>query len=243
MQSDDGDYTRLAALSDGLFAIVLTLLVLDLRLPELASPVTDAGLAQQFTGLAPRLFSYTLTFLVAGVFWASHHRDFEFIVRFARGLLWMNLMFLFSVSVLPFTTNLVGSHLSALTWALYALDVALGGLSLTAIWGYATASGLLAPEARAPFVNYMLWRHLLTPLVFLVSIAIGLFNAALASWAPILLPPLFILLRLLHPAGRLAVRPRPASAAARFWQLLAYAPLILVALAVILLLNQPSAGR
>ena len=94
---------RLIALSDGLFATVLTLLVLDLRIPE-GLNVAGGNMTTFARWIGPHLFSYLMTFFVAGNYWLAHHRDFEHIIRFDRNLLAYNLLFLLFIGLFPFTT-------------------------------------------------------------------------------------------------------------------------------------------
>src|SRR5215472_17447501 len=92
------DISRVASLSDGIFSVALTLLVLDLRLPE---PATGT-LAAMLAALRPALWSYALTFAVVGAFWIAHHRMLRHIVGYTRALLWINLVFLALITVVPF---------------------------------------------------------------------------------------------------------------------------------------------
>jgi uncharacterized membrane protein len=161
--------SRLIALSDGLFATVLTLLVLDLR------PTGVQGVHAFLKELGPHLFSYLLTFLVAGTYWLTHHRDFDFVVRHDRTLLGYNLLFLLFIGLLPFSTAAIGqwslnSDEYPFYWALYAANIILAGCMLTLAWVYAVRSGLVNKKARARSRN-IIARQLLIPAIFLVSIA------------------------------------------------------------------------
>jgi uncharacterized membrane protein len=94
---------RLVGLTDGLFATVLTLLVLDLRIPE-AITSGNGDVHTFLKWLGPHLFSYLLTFLVAGTYWFAHHRDCDLIMQSGRRLLGYNLLFLLFIGLLPFST-------------------------------------------------------------------------------------------------------------------------------------------
>ena len=140
--------SRLIALSDGLFATVLTLLVLDLR------PAGAQGVHEFLKGLGPHLFSYLLTFLVSGTYWLSHHRDLDLVVRHDRTLLGYNLLFLLFIGLLPFSTAAIGqsslrSDEYPFYWALYSTNIILAGCMLTLTWGYAVRSGLVDKKALA----------------------------------------------------------------------------------------------
>lgn len=165
---------RLLALSDGLFATVLTLLVLDLRIPETLN-VDGDGTAAFVRWVGPHLFSYLLTFLVTGTYWRAHHRDFDRIIDTDRGLLSYNLLFLLFIGLLPFSTATISlgtfrSTAYPFYWAIYAANIILAGLMLTLTWNYAVSHGLaagdLTPQQRKQFTL----RELVTPVVFLCSI-------------------------------------------------------------------------
>lgn len=219
--SDPG---RLNALSDGLFAIVLTLLVLELKLPETDS---SSQLLGAFIALWPKLFSYFLTFLIAGLYWVIHHRMFGAIREVDPILLWINLMFLLPVGLLPFSTALVGSHGASngsFSWALYAVNMMLIGLTLAAAWGYASVQGLLDPALSPLAVRHILIRTLITPAIFLLSFVAAFLAPAVAPYTPVLIGPAMWLV-----ARRRPVRP-PSSPRFTFWSIVAFAPVIVFAL-------------
>lgn len=228
--SDRGaEVSRINGLSDGLFAIVLTLLVLELKLPELGVG-SDAALYTALLELWPKLLSYVLTFLVVGLYWVAHHWDFAHIVRYDRRLLWLNLMFLFCVSLLPFTTALLGDHTGALSWRLYALNFSLIGVTLTAVWGYAVSQDFIGAEVSPKLARYTLLRGSVAPSVFLLSMLATSLSLTVAYMLPVLIIPLQ---RLLHYAffGTSADHGgnnRPQQA--RLWRLLGWLPILLFAL-------------
>src|SRR5512140_498479 len=134
---------RLLALSDGLFATVLTVLVLDLRIPDTLT-VNTGNMAEYVKWLGPHLFSYLLTFLVTGTYWLAHHRDFDLIDQYDRGLLAYNLLFLLFIGLFPFSTASVSlpnfrSNSFAFYWAIYASNIILAGIMLTLTWNYAVS--------------------------------------------------------------------------------------------------------
>ncbi|MBV9355254.1 MAG: DUF1211 domain-containing protein [Chloroflexi bacterium] len=183
---DDEEPTRLLALSDGLFAIVLTLLVLDLHSPVTGGALTYADLVT----LWPKLFSFVLTFLVGGSYWAAHHADFDSIVGHDQSLLWLNLMFLLSVSLLPFTTGIIGDHANTTGWVLYATNMIAIGLGLAAVWGYANQAGMIRGTVSASYRRVATYRHFVIPIIFLISIPVA-FLSSDAVYVPLLIPVAF----------------------------------------------------
>ena len=206
---------RLLALSDGLFATVLTVLVLDLRVPETLS--TSASNIQDFIRwIGPRFFSYLLTFLVAGTYWLTHHRDFDHIEGYDRKLLEYNLLFLLFIGLLPFSTAAISpislrSGVYPFYWSIYALNIALAGVMLTITWKYAEGHGLLRAETTVKQIQHITARQVVIPAVFLVSILVQYLSSEklLGPYVLLIIPiVLWIVGRLYaeHPAKGKAVR-------------------------------------
>jgi uncharacterized membrane protein len=102
--------SRIAALVDGIFAVAMTLLVLDLKLPEGTKMSNDPAVWRQLFELTGRFSTYALSFIVLGIFWIGHHSLFHFVRRVSRDMLWLNLLFLLFITLLPFSTNLLSGH-------------------------------------------------------------------------------------------------------------------------------------
>ena len=228
------DLARMLALSDGLFATVLTILVLDLKLPDISRLVSAGDIRSVINDLGLHLFSYILTFLVAGVLWMSHHADFNHIVRYNRRLLWYNLMFLLSVGLLPFSTaGISNNNLSVFSWSIYAMNMAAVGVMLSLTWGYAYTHRLTEPDMPRTAARYQGLRHLITPGVFLISIGVA-YLAPNTSLAPVSLLTIPVIQFLLD-RRVLGKDTDPAAdesqAAALFWRLAPF--IVLVVLVVV----------
>jgi uncharacterized membrane protein len=100
------------SLGDGIFAVAMTLLVLDLKLPEGITLNSDSEVWRQLLGVAGRFWTYVLSFIVLGMYWVGHHALFHSVHRVNRTLLWLNLLFLLFVTLVPFSINLVSGHSS-----------------------------------------------------------------------------------------------------------------------------------
>jgi len=190
----DKEPLRLIALSDGLFATVLTLLVLDLKVPETVAGASGTVLSIA-KGLAPHFFSYLLTFLVAGTYWSAHHRDFDHIARYDRHLLSYNMLFLLFIGLLPFSTAAVSLVVTArdiysFYWAVYAANVAAAGVMLTLTWNYARSHQLIRGELTRAESRHITLRQLVTPVVFLLSAVVEILtpNLALGPLVLVLIP-------------------------------------------------------
>jgi len=100
---------RITALADGIFAVAMTILVLELRVPELGPKASEAELVSALGGLVPKILSYASGFVILGTLWIGHHYQFHYIRRSTRALLWINLVFLLVIASLPFVVALVGT--------------------------------------------------------------------------------------------------------------------------------------
>jgi uncharacterized membrane protein len=139
---------RLAALSDGLFAIAMTLLVLDLRVPAAALIHSERGLWNALVSLSPHFVPYLMSFLTLGIFWVAQQTQLSQFKRSNRDLAWIHLGFLLSVSLIPFSTGLLAGFLTyRIALLVYWLNILLLGFWLYVGWRYGARVGLLRDEA------------------------------------------------------------------------------------------------
>ncbi len=138
--------TRLEAFSDGMFAIILTILVLELHVPELENSsfaAFSAGLIQ----LAPKFFAFLFSFFIIAIFWINHHAIIHHVHKVDTKLLWLNMGLLFFSSLFPFITAFIGDYMmNPFVVALYPLNMALSSLTINALWKYAYVDTDLAPN-------------------------------------------------------------------------------------------------
>jgi len=135
------------ALTDGIFAIAMTLLVLELKVPELPKSVSTSELLQSLRHEGPAFISFMVSFLYCGVLWMMHHLAMHFIRHIQIGLVWLNLLFLMSISVLPFSCALLG-HFFHNTGAqeIYFSNMFVAALLLYAQWVVADRKKLIAGD-------------------------------------------------------------------------------------------------
>lgn len=186
---------RLLALSDGVVAVAITLLVLDIRLPEGFGEMADAQLWDALVGLRPRLFAYLLSFLVIASFWMSHRSKFKDIVRTDGRLMWINMLFLLTIGLVPFTTNLIAESGGTLSTMIYAAAMVVSGLSLVLLWQYAVGAGLVDPKLSGEDRRQHLQATVLITVIFAVSIPLAVAHSGLAKYFWILILPANLLLR------------------------------------------------
>ncbi|MDQ0735845.1 TMEM175 family protein [Arthrobacter agilis] len=185
-----GDSTeRTVFFSDAVFAIAMTLLVLDLEVPDGLPPdQVGAALVQQL----PHFFSFALSFAVIGSAWLNHHRKFSVIVRYDFRLQVLNLLLLFFVAVLPLPTSLLseyGGKASPWPVVVYAAVVAGVYSMLNLVWAYAWRAGLMAPAVDRDLYRYVLRALLPVPLVFAASIPVAFVVPGVAMYLWLLIIP------------------------------------------------------
>jgi TMEM175 potassium channel family protein len=172
---------RIIFFSDAVMAIAITLLVFDLNVPVI---------------VLPRIISLILSFAVIGIYWESHHRIFRNIRRYDRGLIWLNLMYLFFVVLLPFTTRLIGADpLTRFVVILYAFNVVfLGAASLLILRHAYLGNRLIDAEIIPAEIRQRIRFATITPIIFLLSIAVSFICpiAAYGFWFLAFLVPIFL---------------------------------------------------
>jgi len=178
------DRDRIVNLSDGVFAIAITLLILDIRVPEISENLVSRQLPEALLSLWPKYLGYILSFVGISAFWLIHHSIFRPIRDYDRTLLYLNFLFLMVVAFVPFPTSLLGEYGNhQLPVAIYAATLAVGRLLLTAIHWYSTRNDRLLDEPQDPAtVRFFLIRGLTIPAIFLLSIAVSIFSVGVAIW-------------------------------------------------------------
>lgn len=135
---------RLAALSDGIFAVAMTLLVLDIHIPQASSIHSETELLRALAEMAPQWITYLMSFLTLGIFWAGQQTQLNHIREGTRDLTWIHLAFLFTITLMPLTTRLLAEFITYRTaLVLYWLNILLPGVMLYWSWTYVMRHGLV----------------------------------------------------------------------------------------------------
>ncbi len=172
-----GSLERIAALSDGLFAIAMTLLVLDLKLPAAADIHSERELARGLVLMGPRLVMFAMSFLTLGIFWTGQQTQLKAFARGDRNLGWIHLAFLFAASVMPFSTMLLAQFITyRLALAVYWLNILGLGAILYASWRYGVRAGLLKDDVSHAMICAIERRILIAQALYAVG-------ALLAVWS------------------------------------------------------------
>ena len=163
---------RLEALTDGIFAFAMTLLVTTLDFPK-------ADLAVPFTLHLPDFTNYAIAFVVLAGFWMAHHMLFHYIRSIDRTLLWMNVVSLLFVALVPFSTDIAGDYTSLpLTSIFFEVNLLIIGLSLFSIWRYATTERRLVDPALGDETVALEGRRcLVIPAVSAIGILVALLGS------------------------------------------------------------------
>lgn len=172
---------RTEAISDAVFGVAMTLLVLEIKVPEFHGPITEKGLAMAFLGLMPKFLVYFLSFMTAGIFWVGQSAQFKYIKNSDRNITWINLLFLLFVSVLPFSTAFLGDHISfKFSIFLYWLNIFLMGIMLFINWEYAKKHNFISEEMKETVYRPIKRRIMLAQLCYFIGALLCFVNTYLS---------------------------------------------------------------
>jgi uncharacterized membrane protein len=190
---------RMILFSDAVFAIAITLLVIEIKIPDLHKEVSDKALLNELADLIPRFIGFVMSFMMIGLYWTVHHRMFGFVTSFDGKLLWMNLFFLFFVALMPFSTGFYGEYSGVelftkqlkLPMTFYVLNFFCMGMMNYFMWiricnpkhklADPPVDKMVAAQAKA--------RSLVVPFIFLLMIPIAyLVGVMYAVYVPMIIP-------------------------------------------------------
>lgn len=187
---------RIETLVDGIFAIAMTLLVLNLDVPQLVYPLPDATMQNILIGLGPKLFTYALSFILLAIFWRVNHSQFYHIKRANTTLLWITIMWLLFVGLVPFSTSLTGDY-GYLTSAqvFFSINLFFIGSLSALIWYYATERNLIGDKLSFKEIMNIRRLNLVLPVISLLAIGIAFINPSWSGLSYALIP---IILRIIE---------------------------------------------
>ena len=197
IQLDYGDtdqlgMERLIFFSDAVFAIAITLLSLEIRLPDGIEAFSNAALLSQLTGIWHKYLAFMISFMVIGTLWIGHHRKFRFIKRYDSPLLMLNLVLLMVIAFIPFPSAVLSSYSNRIATSFYALVMVLASLLGSAIWWYASRHGLVDSPIDIKKHRRLLITPLVTALIFLASIGIAYLDPDISKFIWMLIIPVSI---------------------------------------------------
>lgn len=199
-EQDTLSFERIVFFSDAVFAIAITLLVIEIKVPVIVHHEdrlfpTVEELRQhgpfELVRLIPKFIGYVLSFLVIGQYWINHHRNFGYIKRSDPGLLWRNLFLLMSIAFIPFTTGLYSEYYFwNMAMMIYAANIFVAGILQWRMWQYATKNHRLVDSSlNRHFIEKISLSHIGTPVAFLLAFVAGWLNIPFAlSFVWIIIP-------------------------------------------------------
>ena len=173
---------RIEALTDGIFAIAMTLLVLDMKVPHLPKGVAAAALELRVYDLWPKFLIYVLSFVICAVFWVSHSIQFHYIRRADRAFLWINVVFMMFVAFIPFSTHLLSEHIEQrFAVIFYGCHLMAIWICLYFHWYYATSAlRLVDKDIDARILRAVSIRILIAPIIYLLAIGVSFLSTGLS---------------------------------------------------------------
>ena len=183
-------FERIVFFSDAVFAIAITLLIIEIKVPHIDHAAPDREYWLALVKLIPNFFGYFFSFFVIGAYWVGHHRIYGHIVRWDYGLIWRNVLFLMAIAFMPFSTAFFTESFPPrfVPLTLYAVTFAAAGLLELWQWRYAVKKGLVDAELDPALVGYFSWRMISLPVVGAVAILIGLINPWFSGMAFLMMP-------------------------------------------------------
>ncbi len=189
--------SRLEAMSDGIFAFAMTLLVITIAIPEVPWDQAPELLPAEIAGLHSQFLLFVIAFFILAAYWMSHHRILSRVEFVDRILIRINILVLFFIVLIPFTTSLSGDYTNVLEAVLlFHVNLLLASLSLTAMWAYIYRHSAKLAPTMAPPVKKGIERALVMPLVILCAIGASFVDTYASMWCYALLPLVLFLAEL-----------------------------------------------
>ncbi len=178
-ERQDFQLERFTFFTDGVCAICITLLVIEIKVPDLELP-TDHLLWQSLSHMSLRFLGFLISFGIVGHYWSVHHRIFGYVVKYTTGLLWLNLAYLFTVVLLPFSSGFLGEYSSysdlKLPYGVYTFNMCLTGFMNCWLWLYVSnpKRKMLSRQISKSRIRLGLYRSLIIPVIFIISFLVSL---------------------------------------------------------------------
>ena len=180
---------RIVFFSDAVFAIAITLLVIEIKVPHIDHAAPESEFAMALVRLIPSFVGYFFSFLVIGAYWVGHHKIYGHIIDWNYGLVWRNILFLLAIAFMPFTTAFFSEYTMRLVpIILYASTFALAGVLEILLWRYAVKNGLTDPATDRAELDHLTWRMSVLPAAGLGAVLIGFVQPVFAGLAFALIP-------------------------------------------------------
>lgn len=182
---------RLTSFSDGVFAIAVTLLVFNLKVPEIPTSQVHKQLPAAILGMMPKFSSYIISFLLVAIYWTFHHRLMNLLVRIDTRFLWMNIYYLLVICFIPFPAALFGAYNhDAFSFIFYVCCMILVNVVSAIMVAYASyRSRLIKKDLPILIIKYLFYRLVATVIVFISAIPLSLLQVRWALYYLFILFP------------------------------------------------------
>ncbi|MEO7769273.1 MAG: TMEM175 family protein [Ferruginibacter sp.] len=184
---------RMILFSDAVFAIAITLLVIEMKIPEIPGEViSEKALANSLSHLIPKFIGFLISFMIIGLYWTVHHRLFGYVINYNQRLLWLNLLFLMAVALMPFSTAFYSEYVFMLLKSpviIYASNICFLGIMNFVLWKYVSKPERKLTEGLSqPVARYFSLRAIAIPMIFFTMAITYLFIPRFAIIIPMLIP-------------------------------------------------------
>ncbi|MCX6001269.1 MAG: TMEM175 family protein [Chloroflexi bacterium] len=179
---------RIEALADGIFAIAMTILVLNLSFPLVES--SPQSLLKMLSGQVTDFLSYGLSFILLAIFWIMHHQQFHYIQRTDSKHLWINIFILMFVALVPFSTSIIGDYgVNMIADVFFSSNILIIGFLFLINWVYATGKyRLVRLDLDRQIIVRTVWRISVIPIVSLLALIVSLFSPFGSVWLFVFIP-------------------------------------------------------
>ncbi|MEO8515218.1 MAG: TMEM175 family protein [Flavobacterium sp.] len=185
---------RLILFSDAVFAIAITLLVIEIKVPHIESNVNDNIVWHELLHLLPKFFGFVLSFFIIGIYWTVHHRLFSYLTNYDSKLIWLNILFLFSIALMPFTTALYSEFYQQdlhIPHLIYTINICLTGFcSYLLVKHLAYSKNKITTGFQEEnLVKTAIAKSWMIPTIFVIGLGVSyIFPAWLGRMSPMLIP-------------------------------------------------------
>ena len=188
---------HVVSFSDAIFAFSITFMAVTIQIPNLPENLTQAQVIQNLIGeLGPRFAIYVISFFIIAAYWISYHQIFNHIAGSHVVIVWLNLLFLFFITIIPFAVDLqIDYGLYQVIFILYTLVLTAAGASLTLIWLHAMKGRLIDKTMNQTDIQSILLESIVLPSVFVISIFVSIVDLEIAYYFWMVIIPAKVVLR------------------------------------------------
>jgi len=184
---------RLILFSDAVFAIAITLLVIEIKIPEIErKELSEQKILDALVHLIPKFIGFLISFLIIGQYWTVHHRLFGYVINFNNQLLWLNMLFLLAIVLMPFSTGFYSEYagMPVITPVIfYTCNIAALGIVNFFMWRYLSNPRHGLTEHLSPaLARYASLRAITVPIVFIICCIVYTIEPVIAAFVPATLP-------------------------------------------------------